>query len=273
MPFSTGLLLVLLGGVSASVAGMVLVRRWIPQEKLSENNDYVGFTFSILSLIYGIYLAFTVVVVWQQFEEAEETVTNEVVLINALWRNMEPFPPEVRHPFRVHLIDYTRDVILSDYPKMRQGLPYTSNPKYDAIWQDYYKLTPDPNDLRQVAFYEEGVTRMNDFAIARRMRILASNANLPRSMWVLLIIGAIGTIMFTWFYGTHYLSIQVAATTFLSAVILYGVLLVAMLEYPFGGGVHVTAAPYEELLMTFEKRLAADAVPVERRALSPPSNR
>jgi Protein of unknown function (DUF4239) len=66
------------------------VRRFIPPDKLAENNDYVGFTFSILSLIYGIYLAFTVVVVWQQYEDAEEKVTQEVVLINALWRNLEP---------------------------------------------------------------------------------------------------------------------------------------------------------------------------------------
>lgn len=253
MPATSVLVLIL--GVLASVSGMVVVRRFIPMEKLSENNDYVGFTFSILSLIYGIYLAFTVVVVWQQYEDAEEKVTQEVVLINALWRNVEPFQREDRVRIRQHLIDYTRDVIVSDYPKMKQGLPYTYNPIYDQIWSDFYHLSPDPNDERQVTFYEESISRLNDFAIARRQRILASNAYLPTSMWVLLVVGAVGTIMFTWFYGTRYLSIQIAATAFLSAIIIYGVLLVAMLEYPFGGGVHVTAAPFEELLKVFETRI------------------
>lgn len=248
-------LLILFLGVLLSVVGMIVVRRFIPAEKLSENNDYVGFTFSILSLIYGIYLAFTVVVVWQQYEDAEEKVTQEVVLLNALWRNLEPFPPGERALIRQHLIEYTRDVIESDYPKMERGLPFTSNEKYDRIWSDFYRLSPDPNDPRQNAFYEESVSRLNEFAIARRLRILASNAFLPTSMWVLLIVGAAGTIMFTWFYGTRYLSIQVAATTFLSAVIIYGVLLVAMLEYPFGGTVRVTAAPFQELLKVFETRI------------------
>src|SRR6185436_15604849 len=109
----------------------------------------------------------------------------------------------------------------------------------------------------QIAFYQEGVTRLNDFAIARRERILASTASLPLTMWVLLVVGATGTIMFTWFYGTRYLSIQIAATTFLSAVIIYGVMLVAMLEYPFGGAVRVTPAPFEELLSVFEARIKA----------------
>lgn len=245
----------LLAGVFVSVAGMMLVRRFIPREKLSENNEYVGFTFSILSLIYGIYLAFTVVVVWQQYEDAEEKATNEVVMLVALWRTVEPFPAEERDRLRRDLILYTRDVIQGDFPKMEHGLGHTANEKYEQLWRDFYALTPDSNDPRQMTFYDEGLTRLNDFAIARRMRILASNAKLPTNMWVLLIIGAAGTIMFTWFYGTHYLSIQVAATAFLSAVIIYGVLLVAMLEYPFGSGLRVTAAPYQELLQIMESRM------------------
>jgi hypothetical protein len=246
---------ILIAGVFVSVAGMMLVRRVIPHAKLLENNDFVGFTFSILSLIYGIYLAFTVVVVWQQFEDAEEKATNEVVLIVALWRNVEPFPADQRDRMRKDLLIYTRDVIESDFPKMENGLQQTSNPNYERIWTDFYALTPAPEDIRQTAFYEEGLTRLNDFATARRMRILGSNARLPMSMWALLVIGAVGTIMFTWFYGTHYLSIQIAATAFLSAVIIYGVLLVAMLEYPFGSGLRVTAAPYQELLQIMESRM------------------
>ena len=60
-------------GVACSVAGVIVVRRIVPQEKLTENNDYAGFTYGILGLIYGIYLAFTVVVVWQQFEDAADS--------------------------------------------------------------------------------------------------------------------------------------------------------------------------------------------------------
>ncbi len=33
-------------------------------------------------------------------------------------------------------------------------------------------------------------------------------------------------------------------------------LLVVMLEYPFGGTVHVTAEPFQELLKVFEARIS-----------------
>ncbi len=256
---SPGLLLILLAGIVVSACGVIAVRRFIPPEKLAENNEYVGFTFSILSLVYGIFLAFTIVVVWQEIQGADEKVTNEVVLVNALWRNSEPFAAQDRLRIHRHLIEYVRDVIEGDYPKMEHGLTSTENAKYDAIWTDYFQLNPDPSDIRQVTFYRESLTRLNDFSSARRLRILSSNDALPASMWALVIVGAIGTIMFTWFYGTRYLSIQIAATTFLTAVIIYGVLLVSMLEYPFGGELRVSAGPYEELLHVFEKRMKVES--------------
>ncbi len=251
----TNPLLILTVGVLTSVAGMMLVRRFVPAEKLIANNEYVSFTYTILSLIYGIYLAFTVVVVWQQYDEADETVTREVVLLNAVWRNVEPLSYEDRNRIHQDIIDYVRDVIASDYPRMEHGLESTSNDRYDRIWADYFRIVPNAGDLREVTFYQQGVLRLNEFSIARRMRILASNSSLPSSMWVLLIVGATGTIMFTWFYGTRHLSIQIAATAFLSAVIIYGVLLVSMLEYPFGGVVRVGERPYKELLNIFETRM------------------
>jgi hypothetical protein len=247
--------LIVVAGVLASVAGMMLVRRFVPAETLIANNEYVSFTYTILSLIYGIYLAFTVVVVWQQYDQADDTVTHEVVLINALWRDVEPLSHEDRNRIHQDIIDYVNDVIVSDYPKMENGLQSTSNDKYDQIWTDYFRIAPNANDLREVTFYQQGVLRLNEFSIARRMRILASNAALPTVMWVLLIVGATGTIMFTWFYGTRHLSIQIAATAFLSAVIIYGVLLVSMLEYPFGGAVRVGEQPYQELLNIFQARV------------------
>jgi hypothetical protein len=246
---------ILVVGVLVSVAGMVIVRRFIPAEKLSENNDYVGFTFSILSLVYGIYLAFTVVVVWQQYEGAKEKVMTEVALLGGVWRTLEPFDVKDRVTLRRDMIDYTRDVIVGDFPKMERGLAFSASPKCDRIWTDFYAARLNAADARQGAFYTEALARLNEFTVARRQRILASNASLPTSMWILLIIGAVGTIVFTWFYGTHYLSIQIAATTFLSAVIIYSVLLVGMLEYPFGSGVRVGAGPYIDLLQVFETRM------------------
>ena len=251
---------ILVIGVAASVAGVVVVRRIVPQERLTENNDYAGFTYGILGLIYGIYLAFTVVVVWQQHEKAEELIVQEVVTLNALWRNVAVFDTDVREKLHADLLAYSRFVVRDEWPLMRQGMHTFTSPAYDQVWTDFYAVVPGGDDPREAAFYEESISRLNELATARRMRILASAAGLPASMWALLIVGAAGTIAFTWFYGTRYLSVQIAVTTFLAVVIIYSVLLVRMLEHPFGGTVAVSPAPYTELIKTFEQRLAAYAV-------------
>src|SRR5688500_2108152 len=221
-----GELAILLAGVALSLGGVIVVRRLVPQEKLTENNDYAGFTYGILGLIYGIYLAFTVVVVWQQYEHAEEQVTHEVVVLNALWRDVAVFDLNVRSTLHRDLIVYAKFVIHDEWPRMASGLHKTATPSYDQIWADFYAISPNADDPREAAFYAEAIGRLNDLAMARRMRILSSTAALPRSMWILLILGAAGTIMFTWFYGTRYLSLQLAVTTFLAVIIIYSVLLV-----------------------------------------------
>lgn len=250
--------LILFCGVALSVAGVIVVRRIVPQEKLTENNEYAGFTYGILGLIYGIYLAFTVVVVWQQLEDAEEAMAQEVVLLNALWRDIEVFKPQPRHLMQRRLIEYVRFVLRDEWKRMGPGLHDTSAGPYDQLWIDFYQISPDANDPREAAFYGEAIARMNEFATARRMRILSSTAALPLSMWILLVLGAAGTIMLTWFYGTRYLSLQIAVTVFLSVVIIYSVLLVSMLEHPFGGTVAVSPHAFEELLQTFEQRTEAE---------------
>ena len=254
-------LVILFVGVAFSVAGVIVVRRLISAEKLSENNSYVGFTFSILGLIYGIYLAFTVIVVWQQYESAKAQVINEVAQLGAVWRSVERFPAAERLRIREDLVAYVKDVVVSDYPRMERGLTRSDNPTVDKLWKDFNDATIDAGDPRAAVYYEEALSRMNDLTVARRQRILLSNASLPMSMWVLLVAGAIGTIVFTWFYGTQHLSIQIAATTFLSAVIIYSVILVGMLEYPFGSGLRVSPAPYKDILEVFEARLKKEARP------------
>lgn len=190
-------IVILIAAVVCSIGGMLVVRRFIPPEKLAENNDYVGFTFSMLSLVYGIYLAFTVVVVWQQYEAAEEKVATEVSLMATLWRGVEIFPVEDRQRLRRDLIDYTRDVIEKDFPQMALGQASTFSAPYEQLWTDFYQVKLADGDARQEAFFQETLGRLNDFAIARRTRVLASQASLPYSMWILLIVGAMGAITFT----------------------------------------------------------------------------
>jgi hypothetical protein len=60
----SGLLVVGLPTVLA-MFGPVLVRRYVPLEKLEKNNEVGGFQFATVGVLYAVLLAFAIIVVWE----------------------------------------------------------------------------------------------------------------------------------------------------------------------------------------------------------------
>ena len=63
--------------VAVAVAGVYVVRRRLGYQTLEPNNEFAGFMYSMIGLVYGVFLAFTIIAVWEQFSAAEEVVTSE----------------------------------------------------------------------------------------------------------------------------------------------------------------------------------------------------
>jgi len=99
----------------AAVA-VYLVRRLVPPEELRENNEFTGFTWAFVGLVYGVYLAFTVVVVWEHFNNADDTSTNEATHLSELWRDAEILPGG--HDVQDALYNYAKSVVADDWPAM-----------------------------------------------------------------------------------------------------------------------------------------------------------
>ncbi|HWW61294.1 MAG TPA: hypothetical protein VN181_08000, partial [Thermoanaerobaculia bacterium] len=211
-------------------------------------------------------LAFTVVVVWQQYQDAEDNATAEAVHISALWRDSQVFQPEQRERIQVAMFTYVHSVICHEWPTLANG--GDSDPRtllaYENLWSAYYAAKPDVNNPVETTFYSQSIDELNDLAMARRMRLLDATADLPSVMWWLLVAGAVGTIVFTWFYATRYALVQTAVTGFLCIIILYSVILVAVLEHPFAGEVRVTPDAFLSIKNSFnERRLLMKLPPIQ----------
>jgi len=72
-------------------------------------------------------------------------------------------------------------------------------------------------------------------------------------MWVLLIGGAIVTVVFTYFFSTPNIRAQYIMTAMYTACITFVLLLVGLLRSPFAGGVHVTPEAFETSLETMRR--------------------
>jgi len=62
--------------VAVTLASILILRRLVPHETLKQNNEFLGFIYAVVGGVYGVYLAFTIIVVWEQFQQADQTATS-----------------------------------------------------------------------------------------------------------------------------------------------------------------------------------------------------
>lgn len=248
-------LTVLIVAVVAAL-GVAVVRRWMPRT-LRENNEFTGFTYSFAGLVYGVYLAFTVVIVWGHFQDAENTATSEATRLSELWRDADTLPGG--DAIQRQLLAYTRSVIHDDWPAMaaqNAGSEVTSR-EYESLWRTYYGVRLAPSDAAQAAFFRESLVQLNELGRERRMRVHSGAADIPPMMWGLLVLGGIGMIGFTYLIGTEHAWLQTTVTAFVAGTLTWAVLIVFALADPYSGDVSVRPEAFQSVLQSFEARAAA----------------
>lgn len=175
-------------------------------------------------------------------------VEQEANYIADLYRDAEVFPSDLRQEARELLHNYTNIVINDEWPCMEQG---KSSAKawqiVNKIWALYTKFIP-VNENQKI-FFTESVDKLNDLFELRRLRLLESRIGISKLLWFILIIGALITISFTFFFGTENLRAHIIMTILLTAVIVLSLLTIMSFDYPFTGGIRISPEPFKQILV------------------------
>ncbi len=67
------------------MVAQALIHERVGVAKLARNNEIAGFKFATVGVIYAVLLAFTVIVVWEKFNDAQSAVANEAGATAALF--------------------------------------------------------------------------------------------------------------------------------------------------------------------------------------------
>jgi hypothetical protein len=234
--------------------GFYLSRRLKLDNAFRHNNAFTASIYPIIGGIYGVFLAFTVVIVWGQFLDAKKSATNEATYLSELWRDAQVFPTPVRDQIQSHLIAYTKTVTEFEWHTMAnsgQASPITEA-AYEGLWQCYYHF--EPHTVQQEAFYRSSLSVLNELGRQRRHRILESRSKLPAPMWIFLLCGAMVTIFYTYLFGTRHRWLQALIIALLSGLIGFSLFLILLLQYPFTGDISVKPVAFQELSTSFAHR-------------------
>ncbi len=244
------LLFVVLPSVLTVVVS-VAIRRARSVEALIENNDFGAIAYPVIGLIYGVFLAFAVVIVWQQFSDAQSSTYHEVTSLGQLWRDTQAFPADTQHRMHGLIRTYVDAVQGREWPSMARGeADAVTAAAYDNIWRAYYGYTPRGETDR--AFFAKSLDELNDVGRYRQERLLYSQSKMPGLMWAFLIFGAVVTIGLSFFLGTKQAWTHACMCASIAALVCFSLVLILSMSRPFSGDVSIDNSIYVGLLRSFQ---------------------
>lgn len=224
-------LLVVVPSILLSMAVVWLVRKMVPAERLQRHHDVVGFTFSIVGVLYSVILGFTVINVQERYNLAEETIHTEATMLADLTRDAGIFPLKNKEEIRAILREYIGYVIHEEWGGANIHLKAQSILKH--LWDSYY--TVDLADEKVKIWYKQSIAKLDKLMDARLAREYSSWQRLNSMMWSLLIIGALVTLCFMFFFGLENVYFQMLMTALLSGYLSFMLFLVFTLDHMFTG--------------------------------------
>ena len=256
MRIVTGLLIVA-AAMLIAIGGLVLVQHLFSNERRRQHNDVAGFIYAVLGVSYAVLLGLMLIAVWEQWEAADATTTEEAnEVAEIFWLAHRPPQPEGHHIQQLAR-SYAQVVVEDEWPLMEQGR--ASQKAWDTL--DRMRGTiegVDPTTGAQLARYTEVLEQLHGLGDARRERLLDAGEGLPPILWVVLILGGVITVGFTYLFGLENTLVHTLMVAALAMIISLTLFTVAALDYPFKGDIRIHPAAVEQVLESFHESKLSD---------------
>ena len=241
-----GLAVLVIGGfVAVAVVGVLLVRKRLPHWASGEDNDVAGVFLGVVGGVYGIVLAFVIVAMWEGYQDAERAVTTEATEVSQLYRDTRGLAPETAEGIKTSIRHYLHHVVEHEWPAMKEG---RDDPDAWAAVEEMYAVLrkANPTTVAQQTFYSESVGKVNDVVAARRERLHIAAHELPGTLQILLVGGALVIIGFMFLFGSRNPKSHLVMVVAVATLLAFNLLLALLLDHPFSGTVSVSNAAFRQ---------------------------
>jgi len=247
--FQVTFIIIVFSGLS--ILGLYLVRRAVPVERLKQNHEVAGFTFGVIGAFYGLLLAFVIVAAWERFDRANEMVQNEALCLTSMYRLAKGFPEPLQHNMQQALRDYAERAIDIEWPAMahyirgagRDEIGRADNPiRYLGLWALIGGYNPP--DARQTLLADKSYDQLQQLGKDRALRYMYSNQDFPSVVWLVIYVGLIITIGFSYFFGLDTFPSQALMCGIFSSLLGLTILAIVQLAHPYQGSVAISDAPF-----------------------------
>jgi len=232
---------------SMAIIGLYLVRRVVSVETLREDHEVAGWIFGVVGAFYGVVLAFVIVAAWQRFDRADAKAQAEGLALSDLYSLSFGFrQPELRRQIVGAVHDYADQVVNHEWNQMAN---YTYEQSLDGegkLWR--ILLDYEPRNSREQTVLDKSLDAMDQLSDVRRLRYVYYKEDLPSVVWIIIYIGAVITIGFSYFFNTRNFRSQAIMCGTFAALIGLTIMAIAELSGPYQGAINVSDAPFRFVL-------------------------
>jgi Protein of unknown function (DUF4239) len=241
-----------------SVGGLLAVRKFIETTSLKLHHDVTDPLSQVVAVMFAILLGFMISNALQRFEGARSTVQQEAASLADVFNLAGALQEQDKRDIRRLCILYADQIISEEWPLLgKRGVSFSTIRTYHSLWDDcvgYKAKNQGESNVHQCML--SSLTAMSD---ARRLRIEALHNGLPQALWWVLLLGALATIIFTYFFGAQNTRLQVIMTAMVTFIISLNIFLLYTFDDPFEGDVMISPTAFITDLMMFKTQWHVDA--------------
>lgn len=223
-------------GVSTVLAGggLLLARRIVKQSGEVTHNDVAGPIIGTVGTILAVVLSFLLVTVWQEYDGAAGTVSQEASAVADLFHLAAHFPQPVAGELRSTLRTYVDVVVADEWPAMQSG---GTSPQARAGALETFAIVArfQPRTAADQALQQQALGYATTLQDARRDRLFDNQQGIPGFFWFGNLLLAAITVGFCFIFRVRSQAVHLVMTLALSTVIATIFTLIALFDYPFRG--------------------------------------
>ena len=227
------------------LCAQTLVKRYVGDETIRKCHEVGGFYLAMVGTFYAVLLGLIVIDAMTRFQQAEKIVSVEASSLIKIYIDAERFP-EQKEKLEKIIEEYVHETTEVEFPLMEKG-EISAKARDLAFSMLQIVKSIEPVTENQKAIYPNLLTLTYEFLDSRRDRTRSNNFGEPVAEWVILIIGAIITITYTFFFTMESDGIHLLMRGMATLMILMSLYLILLFGSPFSGDLKVSPEPFRTM--------------------------
>ncbi|MEK8095551.1 hypothetical protein WOC76_24140 [Methylocystis sp. IM3] len=228
--------------VAIVLACQIAMRKIISPETLKKAHEVGGYYLALVGTFYAVLLGLVVLDAMAKFQTAEKTVQNEAKALLSILSLAEQFPRE-QASIKAFVRDYAREVAADEWARMEKG-EISQRAQNDLLALAHLVKGLDPKTQNQQSVHAAMLSESISLWESRLERTRVSNFGVPSAEWTVLLVGALITIAFTFFFTIESHGIHLIMRGMVTLLIAMSLYLVLLFGSPFSGDLKVSERPF-----------------------------